>query len=193
MRYDRKTVRVLPLSDQFLNPELVYTPGGLDKFLVGLATQPAQKFDNIITEEVTNHLFQAKDKEFGMDLISLNLQRGRDHGLQGYNAFRELCGFGRAEKFSQLSDLIPVKIVERLKLIYADVDDVDLFIGGISEAAAVGSLLGPTFQVFKLLFVRIILIYFSSASLGISSRGFSTETGEWLFQTFEGSFCFIIL
>ena len=158
MRYDRKTVRVLPLSDQFLNPELVYTPGGLDKFLVGLATQPAQKFDNIITEEVTNHLFQAKDKEFGMDLISLNLQRGRDHGLQGYNAFRELCGFGRAEKFSQLSDLIPVKIVERLKLIYADVDDVDLFIGGISEAAAVGSLLGPTFQVFKLLFVRIILI-----------------------------------
>ena len=193
MRYDRKTVRVLPLSDQFLNPELVYTPGGLDKFLVGLATQPAQKFDNIITEEVTNHLFQAKDKEFGMDLISLNLQRGRDHGLQGYNAFRELCGFGRAEKFSQLSDLIPVKIVERLKLIYADVDDVDLFIGGISEAAAVGSLLGPTFQVFKLLFVRIILIYFSSASLGISSRGFSTETGEWLFQTFEGNFCFIIL
>ena len=158
MRYDRKTVRVLPLSDQFLNPELVYTPGGLDKFLVGLATQPAQKFDNIITEEVTNHLFQAKDKEFGMDLISLNLQRGRDHGLQGYNAFRELCGFGRAEKFSQLSDLIPVKIVERLKLIYADVDDVDLFIGGISEAAAVGSLLGPTFQVFKLLFVRTIII-----------------------------------
>ena len=147
MPYDRKTVRVLPLSDQFLNPELVYTPGGLDKFLVGLATQPAQKFDNIITEEVTNHLFQAKDKEFGMDLISLNLQRGRDHGLQGYNAFRELCGFSRAEKFSQLSDLIPAKIVERLKLIYADVDDVDLFIGGISEAAAVGSLLGPTFQV----------------------------------------------
>ena len=147
MQYDRKTVRVLPLSDQFLNPELVYTPGGLDKFLVGLATQPAQKFDNIITEEVTNHLFQAKDKEFGMDLISLNLQRGRDHGLQGYNAFRELCGFGRAENFDQLADLIPLKIVERLKLIYDNLDDVDLFIGGISEAPAVGSLLGPTFQV----------------------------------------------
>ena len=176
MPYDRKTVRVLPLSDQFLNPELVYTPGGLDKFLVGLATQPAQKFDNIITEEVTNHLFQAKDKEFGMDLISLNLQRGRDHGLQGYNAFRELCGFGRAEKFSQLSDLIPAKIVERLKLIYADVDDVDLFIGGISEAAAVGSLLGPTFQVLSFESLDIDCDV-SSASLETSSRGFNTETG----------------
>lgn len=177
MPYDRKTVRVLPLSDQFLNPELVYTPGGLDKFLVGLATQPAQKFDNIITEEVTNHLFQAKDKEFGMDLISLNLQRGRDHGLQGYNAFRELCGFGRAEKFSQLSDLIPPKIVERLKLIYADVDDVDLFIGGISEAAAVGSLLGPTFQVLSFESLDIDCDV-SSASLETSSRGFNTETGD---------------
>ena len=62
MSYERKTVRVLPLSDQFQNPELVYTPGGLDKFLVGLATQPSQKFDNIVTEEVTNHLFQGKDK-----------------------------------------------------------------------------------------------------------------------------------
>ena len=146
MPYDRKTVRVLPLSDQFQNPELVYSPGGLDKFLVGLATQPSQKFDNIVTEEVTNHLFQGKDKQFGMDLISLNLQRGRDHGLQGYTAFRELCGFGGVKNFADLADLIPMKIVERLKLIYDDVEDVDLFIGGISEAAAVGSLVGPTFR-----------------------------------------------
>ena len=144
--YDRTVVRVLPLSDQFQNPGIVYEPGGLDKFLVGLATQPSQQFDNIITEEVTNHLFQAKDQQFGMDLVALNLQRGRDHGLQGYNAFRELCGFGRAQGFGDLVDFIPVKIVERLKLIYEDVDDVDLFIGGISEQAALGSLLGPTFQ-----------------------------------------------
>jgi peroxidase len=144
--YDRETVRMLPLSDQFQNPELIYQPGGLDKFLVGLATQPSQKFDNIISEEVTNHLFQGKDKKFGMDLVALNLQRGRDHGLQGYNAFRQLCGLGRVKTFAGLADLIPVKIVERLKLIYDDVDDVDLFIGGISEAAADGSLLGPTFR-----------------------------------------------
>jgi peroxidase len=144
--FDRKTVRILPLSDQFLNPELVYVPGGLDKFLVGLATQPAQKFDNIVTDEVTNHLFQAKDKKFGMDLVALNLQRGRDHGLKGYNAFRELCGFGRVETFPELADLIPMKIVERLALIYDDVDDIDFFIGGISEASAASGLLGPTFR-----------------------------------------------
>merc|ERR1712048_319906 len=80
------------------------------------------------------------------DLVALNLQRGRDHGLPGYNAFREICGLKRVEEFDYFQDLIPVKIVERLKLIYENVDDVDLFIGGISEVAVPGALLGPTFQ-----------------------------------------------
>ena len=146
VHFDRKTVSRIPLSDAFFNPELVYVPGELDKFLVGLATQPSQKYDNIITDEVTNHLFQAKNKSFGMDLVALNLQRGRDHGLPGYNAFRELCGSKKASDFNELSDLIPKQIVERLKLIYQDVDDVDLFIGGISEFSVPGALLGPTFQ-----------------------------------------------
>ena len=107
---------MIPLSETFFNPELVYVPGGLDKFLVGLATQPRQKFDNIFTEQVTNHLFQPKNHSFGMDLVALNLQRGRDHGLPGYNAFRELCGLKRVTDFDYFNDFIPIKIVERLKL-----------------------------------------------------------------------------
>jgi len=125
---------------------MVYIPGELDKFLVGLAAQPSQKFDNIVSDEVTNHLFQAKDKRFGMDLVALNLQRGRDHGIPGYNAFRELCGLNRVKNFNGFADVMPKQIVERLKLIYKDVDDVDLFIGGISETPVPGALLGPTFR-----------------------------------------------
>ena len=81
-----------------------------------------------------------------MDLVALNIQRGRDHGLPGYNAFRELCGLKRVASFDYLSDFIPVKIVERIKLIYDDVDDIDLFIGGVSETPVPGALLGLTFQ-----------------------------------------------
>jgi len=146
VKYDRARETQVPLSDTFFNPELVYIPGHLDKFLIGLASQPSQKYDNIVTEQVTNHLFQAKDKSFGMDLVALNLQRGRDHGIPGYNAFRELCGLKKVKSFDRLADSIPKRIIERLKILYKDVDDVDLFIGGISETAVPGALLGPTFQ-----------------------------------------------
>ena len=81
IQYDRKTQTRIPLSDTFFDPEIVYKPGKLDQFLVGLASQPSQKYDNIISEEVTNHLFQAKNKSFGMDLVSLNIQR--EEGRQG--------------------------------------------------------------------------------------------------------------
>ena len=96
---ERKTVSAIPLSSTFFNPELMYVPGELDKFLVGLATQPRQKMDNVVSEQLTNHLFQGEKKDiiimrlreiisgkvndFGMDLVALNIQRGRDHGLPG--------------------------------------------------------------------------------------------------------------
>merc|ERR1719499_418473 len=62
VHYDRKKTNSIPLSSTFFNPELMYRPGALDSFLVGLATQPRQKFDNILSEQLTNHLFQAKNQ-----------------------------------------------------------------------------------------------------------------------------------
>ena len=51
---------MVPLSNVFNNPLMIYTPGQLDRFLVGLATQPRQKFDNVVSEQLTNHLFQGE-------------------------------------------------------------------------------------------------------------------------------------
>ena len=59
---ERKTVSAIPLSSTFFNPELMYVPGELDKFLVGLATQPRQKMDNVVSEQLTNHLFQGEQQ-----------------------------------------------------------------------------------------------------------------------------------
>ncbi|KFM75214.1 Peroxidasin-like protein, partial [Stegodyphus mimosarum] len=53
-----------------------------------------------------------------MDLVSLNLQRGRDHGLPPYNEYRALCNKTRAKHFNDLKEDIPEHIVERIKNVY---------------------------------------------------------------------------
>ncbi|KAJ8944427.1 hypothetical protein NQ318_002123 [Aromia moschata] len=85
--------------------------------------------ENMIDEiaRVTNHLFEDKKIPFsGIDLVGLNIQRARDHGVPSYNNFRALCNLKRATSFDDLAREIPPEVIARLKTIYASVDDIDL-------------------------------------------------------------------
>lgn len=42
-----------------------------------------------------------------MDLMSLNIHRGRDHAIATYNDMRQICGLRRATSFEDLTDQIP--------------------------------------------------------------------------------------
>lgn len=53
-----------------------------------------------------------------MDLIALNLARGREHGLQPYNEYRRLCNLTFARTFDDLSREIPPNIIARLRQVY---------------------------------------------------------------------------
>ena len=87
------------------------------------------------------------------DLLAINIQRGRDHGLAPYVDFRAECGGGIAKTFADLLVNIDLNQLKRIKLSYvrdinnidAFLRDVDLYVGGISENPQAGSILGQTF------------------------------------------------
>lgn len=137
----------LLLRDGFFNMDiLINTPGIMDEISRGLVSTPMETLDQFITGEVTQHLFEDRRIPFsGIDLIALNVGRARDHGIPSYNNYRALCNLKRARTWEDLSREIPPEIISRFKRIYASVDDIDLFPGGMSERPLQGGLVGPTF------------------------------------------------
>ncbi|RXG54142.1 Peroxidasin, partial [Armadillidium vulgare] len=90
--------------------------------------------------------FQTKQSNFGLDLVAINIQRGRDHGIPSYNELRRVCGLQQASSFEHLQLFMPSTVAKKLKFLYKFVDDIDPFIGGISEYSVPGGIVGPTFR-----------------------------------------------
>jgi len=63
--------------------------------------------------QITNVVFKIPnlDGYSGFDLMSYDIQRGRDNGLPPYNRMRRICGLKKANKFDDLSDLISLKVI----------------------------------------------------------------------------------
>lgn len=124
----------LLLRDSFFKMDNLMQPEMMDEISRGLVATPMETLDQFITGEVSNHLFEDRRIPFsGIDLISLNVQRARDHAIPSYNNYRALCNLKRARTWEDLSREIPPEVITRFKRIYASVDDIDLFPGGMSE------------------------------------------------------------
>ena len=63
----------------------------------GLLTSAASKHDSLLDAELSDHLFETDGR--ALDLLSANIQRGRDHGLPPFNAFRALEGLPSVEVY----------------------------------------------------------------------------------------------
>ena len=126
-RIGREVNPAFSLRDSFFKPELLRLPGMIDGLVSGLTKESIQQFDSSFTSDITNNLFDGDAN--GMDLVALNIQRGRDHGLPGYTRYRELCGLGSTNSFSDLSRQMPFSRTEELRNVYDSPQDIDLFIG----------------------------------------------------------------
>lgn len=131
----------LPLASAFFNQPAL-TSVGIEPYLRGLAAQRAQELDNQLVDGVRNFLFGPPGAG-GFDLASLNIQRGRDHGLPGYNQLRADVGLPRVESFDEISSDPAVRA--KLAAVYTSVDDVDAWVGGLAEDHVPGAMVGETF------------------------------------------------
>jgi len=93
-----------------------------------------------------NHLFESHKGAGGLDLVALNIQRGRDHGLPGYTKYRELCKIGKTAQWNDLHSSIDPKDVLKLRKVYRSPEDVDLFVGAFLEKPHSDSIIGPVFK-----------------------------------------------
>jgi peroxidase len=120
---------------------------GMTTIVKGLSSQRAQTFDQFLTQEVTNFLFSKKKDDFlfGEDLVTRNIQRGRDHSIQPWLSYRKWCGIPTSDDWSVLPKGISLKKWKTLKKLYLKVADIDLFTGGLAESPVPGGTVGPTF------------------------------------------------
>ncbi|CAE1322852.1 PXDN [Acanthosepion pharaonis] len=85
-----------------------------------------------------------------IELFSFDIQRGRDHGLPGYNAWRRFCNLSTAHSFSNSPGGLvdhPKLIARKLSRIYNSPDDIDFLLGGLTESAIPGQgIVGPLFK-----------------------------------------------
>jgi len=131
----------LTLRDAFWNPAKVTEEGGIDPVLRGIVTLIMEKVDTKFVDSLRNFLF-GRPGQGGMDLASLNIQRGRDHGLSDYNSVREALGLERQESFSDVTS--DPMLAEKLEIAYESVDNIDLWVGALAEDHVEGASVGET-------------------------------------------------
>ena len=120
---------------------------GIEPITFGLLGNETQNTDATFAETLHKFLFVFPGARGHMDLLAINIQRGRDHGLPGYWHWRKWCKLGESKNFESLAQDFPDKAMrDMLRDLYEDkMELVDLFAAGIAETHEEGKAVGRTF------------------------------------------------
>jgi len=133
----------MELIDVFWTPQITATYG-IDAFIKGASSHDQYETDTRINSVLRNFLFVSASSpvRFGIDLGSLNIQRGRDHGLPDYNTARLFYTGKAARRFSDITSVD--SLADSLQMLYKSVNNVDLWIGILAEDHLPGKSVGRT-------------------------------------------------
>ncbi|KAM9117460.1 eosinophil peroxidase-like [Pangshura tecta] len=135
-----------PLSKEFFAMWKIVTQGGIDPVLRGLMTNPAKLMtqQQMVVDELRDRLFEQVTRT-GLDLASLNMQRGRDKGLPGYNAWRQFCGLSQPRNLAELSAVLRnTELARNFMNLYGTPNNIDIWIGALAEPFVPNGRVGPT-------------------------------------------------
>uniref|UniRef100_A0A8C3P7V5 Eosinophil peroxidase n=1 Tax=Chrysemys picta bellii TaxID=8478 RepID=A0A8C3P7V5_CHRPI len=135
----------VPLHLTFCASWRVVMEGGIDPLLRGLLVDHAKlmKQNQMVVEELQERLFEQVEI-IGLDLAALNLQRGRDHGLPGYNAWRQFCGLSQPRNLAELSEVLRnPELARKFMDLYGTPDNIDIWIGAMAEPFVPNGRVGP--------------------------------------------------
>lgn len=136
----------LHIFESFFKPERLTDEGGIEPILRGLAASQQQQIDSRIVDDLRNFLLNSPGagEPAALDLASVNIQRGRDHGLADYNTVRQAFGLPARLTVSEISS--DSQIRAGLEASYPDVNDIDLWVGLLAEDHYPGSSVGETLR-----------------------------------------------
>ncbi len=129
------------MHESFFNPDLITPEGKMDDLLRGLAWQEANEIDTQVIDDVRNMLFGPPGSG-GLDLLAINLQRGRDHGIADYNTMRQDFGLPAVDSFDDITS--DTTLAASLEATFGDIDNIDAWIGLMAEDHAPGAAVGET-------------------------------------------------
>ena len=139
--------------NSFWNPQVTISQTNVDSFYLGMSSQATEREDTIITPDLRGKVFGPLDYT-RRDLMAVNMQRARDHGLPDYNSARVAYGLPPKESFEEINELYGVdqtitENIENLRDVYNnDIKRCDIWACGLAETVPsdsmeLGHLSGP--------------------------------------------------
>jgi hypothetical protein len=136
---DGEVLQTVPHGQALLNIGIV-NQFGIGPVFKGFASQIMQEVDVSVIEAMRSIRLPGAPP---LDLVAVDIQRARDHGIPDYNRCREAYGLPERRTFAELTPDPAVQA--KLSAAYGDIRLVDPLIGGLAEPHVPGTAFGPLF------------------------------------------------